>query len=62
MNTKPDYIEFSDPRLVAIYNTVNEIDGYRNLLFSSQRIWYVDSHISTILMTHFNFLIGIKIK
>jgi predicted RNA methylase len=25
----PDYSEFSDPRLVAIYDTVNPIDSYR---------------------------------
>lgn len=29
-SSKPDYIEFSDPRLVAIYNTVNAINGYRD--------------------------------
>ena len=29
MEWKPTYAEFSDPRLVAIYNAVNPIDGYR---------------------------------
>ena len=28
MNTKSNYAEFSDPRLVAIYNTVCSLDGY----------------------------------
>src|SRR5258708_38420013 len=27
-NTKPNYAEFNDPRLVAIYNTVCPLDGY----------------------------------
>jgi hypothetical protein len=27
-NAEPNYIEFSDPRLVAIYNTVCPLDGY----------------------------------
>ena len=29
MEWKPTYSEFSDPRLVAIYNTVNSIDEYK---------------------------------
>jgi SAM-dependent methyltransferase len=29
-NWKPTYSEFSDPRLVEIYNTVNPIDGYKD--------------------------------
>lgn len=28
MSDKPDYKEFSDPRLVAIYNTICPLDGY----------------------------------
>jgi len=27
-NIQPDYAEFNDPRLVAIYNTVCPLDGY----------------------------------
>jgi len=27
-NNKPNYAEFNDPRLVAIYNTVCPLDGY----------------------------------
>lgn len=27
---KPNYIEFSDPRLIAIYNTVNGTEGYKD--------------------------------
>ncbi|TSC68775.1 MAG: type 11 methyltransferase [Parcubacteria group bacterium Gr01-1014_56] len=29
MDYKPDYSEFSDPRLVAIYDTVNPIESYQ---------------------------------
>lgn len=31
---EPDYIEFSDPRLVAIYNTVCALDGYEKFYLS----------------------------
>lgn len=30
MKSIPDYAEFSDPRLVAVYNTVCPIDEYEN--------------------------------
>jgi SAM-dependent methyltransferase len=32
-NAKPDYNEFYDPRLVAIYNTICPLDGYEQLYF-----------------------------
>ena len=43
MNTSPNYSEFSNPELVAIYDSINSIDEYKDFYLEKAKQFNVTS-------------------